>query len=74
MLIFRNVRQVYKPAKGMDAPPAVKAPKDMVGWFQHHPYLRTDKRNPVTVGGVKGVQFDVVPEVPENTSVVIVGG
>ena len=38
----------------------------MVGWFQHHPYLRTDKPKPVTVGGVKGVQFDVVPEVPEK--------
>jgi hypothetical protein len=59
-LIFRNVQQVYKPAKGMDAPPAVEAPKDMVGWFQHHPYLNTDKPEPVSVGGVKGEQFDWV--------------
>jgi hypothetical protein len=58
LLIFRNVRQVYKPAKGMDAPPAVEAPKDMVGWFQHHPYLKTTKPEPVSVGGVKGEQFD----------------
>jgi hypothetical protein len=60
LLIFRNVRQVYKPAKGMDAPPAVEAPKDMVGWFQHHPYLKTTKPEPVSVGGVKGEQFDWV--------------
>jgi hypothetical protein len=58
LLIFRSVRQVYKPAKGMDAPPAVEAPKDMVGWFQHHPYLKTTKPEPVSVGGVKGEQFD----------------
>jgi hypothetical protein len=58
LLIFRNLRQVYKPAKGMAAPPAVEAPKDMVGWFQHHPYLHTDKPQPVTVGGVKGEQLD----------------
>jgi hypothetical protein len=32
----------------------------LVGWFQHHPYLETSKPEPVTVGGVKGVQFDVV--------------
>jgi hypothetical protein len=31
----------------------------LVGWFQHHPYLKTSKPEPVTVGGVKGVQFDV---------------
>jgi hypothetical protein len=30
----------------------------MVGWFQYHPYLDTDKPEPATVGGVKGVQFD----------------
>jgi hypothetical protein len=38
----------------------VDAPKDMVGWQQQHPYLKTSKPEPVTVGGVKGVQFDVV--------------
>ena len=38
----------------------VEAPKDMVGWFQHHPYLETDKPETISVGGVKGVQFDVV--------------
>ena len=60
LLIFRNLQEVYKPAKSMDTPPAVEAPKDMVGWFQHHPYLKTEKPEPVTVGGVEGVQFDWV--------------
>jgi hypothetical protein len=60
LLIFRNLRQVYKPAKSMDTPPAVDAPKDMVGWFQNHPYLKTAKPQPVTVGGVKGEQFEWV--------------
>ena len=54
LLIFRNLRQVFKPAKSMDTPPAVEAPEDMVGWFQHHPYLDAEKPEPLTVGGVEG--------------------
>jgi len=38
----------------------VPGPDELVGWFQHHPYLKTSKPEPATVGGVKGVQFDVV--------------
>jgi hypothetical protein len=38
----------------------VPAPDKLVGWFQHNPYLKTSRPSPVTVGGVKGVQFDVV--------------
>jgi hypothetical protein len=57
LLIFRNLRQVYKPAESMATPPVMKAPEDMVGWFQNHPYLETEKPQPVTVGGVKGQQF-----------------
>jgi len=38
----------------------VDAPEDMVGWLQQHPYLQTSKPEPVRVGGVKGVQFEVV--------------
>jgi len=34
----------------------------LVGWLEQHPYLQTDKPQPVTVGGVKGKQFDVVVE------------
>jgi hypothetical protein len=54
LLIFRNLQKVFKP--GTDT--AVKAPKDMVGWFQHHPYLKTTKPEPVSVGGLKGEQLD----------------
>ena len=58
-LRFRNLQKVYKYDKSIktpDLPQVVKAPKDMVGWFQHHPYLDTEKPEPATVGGVKGLQ------------------
>jgi hypothetical protein len=61
---FLNPQEVYKATKLN----IVDAPEDMVGWFQRHPYLQTDKPEPVTVGGVKGVQFDVVVEVPDDYS------
>jgi hypothetical protein len=54
---FSNVKEVYKPGELGET---VEAPKDLVGWFQHHPDLKTSEPKPVTVGGVKGVQFDVV--------------
>jgi hypothetical protein len=56
---FTNVQEVYKPTKTGSAN-VVDAPKDMVGWQQQHPYLQTSKPEPVRVGGVKGVQFEVV--------------
>src|SRR5215203_2980744 len=63
---FVGAWEVYKPTKS-GALNAVEAPEDMVGWFQEHPYLQTDKPEPVTVGGVKGVQFDeVVEDLPED--------
>jgi hypothetical protein len=41
--------------------------EDLVGWFEQHPYLQTDKPQQVTVGGIKGEQFDVVVgELPED--------
>ena len=65
---FLKPQQVYKPTKG-EALQIVDAPKDLVGWFQHHPHLQTDKPEPVTVGGVKGEQFDVVvADLPEDYS------
>jgi hypothetical protein len=65
---FVNAQEVYKPTKS-GTPTVAEAPEDMVGWFQQHPYLQTDKPEPVTVGGVKGVQFDVVVEdLPEDYS------
>jgi hypothetical protein len=58
-----NVKEVFKPGTRNVA----EAPKDLVGWFQHHPYLKTDKPEPITVGGAKGVQFDVlVKDLPED--------
>lgn len=64
-LAFTRVQKVYKPAH-TTTPTLVKAPEDLVGWYQHHPYLKTGKPKPITVGGVKGVEFDVVAEVPED--------
>ena len=60
VLIFRNLQEVYKYDKLGITPAVVKAPKDMVGWFQHHPYLETEKPEPATVGGVKGLQLDYI--------------
>ena len=63
---FANVKKVYKPTEtGM--PKLVEAPKDLAGWLQNHPYIETTKPEPITVGGVKGLQFDVVAKgVPED--------
>jgi hypothetical protein len=58
-LFILNIKEVYEPNE-TDSSTEVQAPKDMVGWFQHHPYLKTDKPKPVTVGGAKGVRFRVV--------------
>ena len=70
---FVNAQEVYKPTK-TGTPNVVDAPEDMVGWFQQHLYLQTDNPEPVTVGGVKGVQFDVVVEdLPEDYSGVCPG-
>jgi hypothetical protein len=55
-LTFANVKEVFKPG----TTDVVEAPEDLVGWLQHHPYLRTSKPQPVTVGGVKGEQFEVL--------------
>ena len=55
---FAKVKEVFKPGTQK----VIEAPKDMVGWFQHHPYLQTSKPEPITVGGVKGEQFAVVVE------------
>jgi hypothetical protein len=65
---FANVQEVFKPTK-TGLPNVVEAPKDMEGWFQHHPYLQTSKPKLVTVGGVKGEQFNVVVgDLPEDYS------
>jgi hypothetical protein len=44
-------------------------PKDVVGWFQGHPYLETQGTDPVKVGGVEGVRLDlVVGDLPRGLS------
>jgi hypothetical protein len=68
-LAFTRVQKVYKPILNpakTTTPTLVEAPEDLVGWFQNHPYLRTSKPEPITVGGIKGQQFDLVAEVPED--------
>src|SRR5215213_9623345 len=62
-LTFDNVTEVYKPGTTN----VVEAPKDLVGWLQRHPFLKTSKPEPVTLGGVKGEQFEVlVDHLPKN--------
>jgi hypothetical protein len=53
---FANVKEVFKPGTTN----VMEAPKDLVGWLQHHPYLKTSKPQPVSVGGVKGEQLEVL--------------
>jgi hypothetical protein len=63
---FSVTHEVYKPTK-TGTPNVVEAPEDLVGWHQHHPYLRTTEPKPVTVGGVEGVRFDVkVDDLPDD--------
>ena len=75
-LNFANVQDVYKPTTTGSAI-VVDAPEDMVGWLQQHPYLQTSRPEPVRVGGVKGLQFDVVlgdlPQTYSGTCTTIVG-
>ena len=62
-LQFANVKEVYKPGTTN----VEEAPKDLVGWLQHHPYLKTSKPQPVTLGGVKGEQLEaLVDHLPKN--------
>src|SRR5215207_7419547 len=53
---FANVKEVFKPGTIK----VVDAPQDLVGWLQQNPYLKTSKPQPVTLGGVKGEQLEVV--------------
>ena len=60
---FANVKKVFKPGTIK----VVDAPKDLVGWLQQNPYLKTSKPQPVTLGGVKGEQFDAsVDHLPKD--------
>jgi hypothetical protein len=63
--VQKVVKPIYDPTES-SKPKLVEAPEDLVGWYQDHPYLKTSKPEPVTVGGVKGQQLDMVAEVPED--------
>jgi hypothetical protein len=71
---FADVREVYNYKITKTNPRyVVEAPEDVVGWLQH-PYLQTDKPEPVTVGGVEGEQLDlVVEDLPEDNPGVWLG-
>jgi hypothetical protein len=59
-LAFIKVEEVINPNKPLDSTATKPAPEDMVGWLQNHPRLQTEKPEPVSVGGIKGVYFDAV--------------
>jgi hypothetical protein len=73
---FLSVAEVYKPSELIDmSGGTILPPADLVGWFEQHPYLQTDKPQPVTVGGIKGQQTDVVVgELPEDYPEGLCGG
>jgi hypothetical protein len=66
LLIFRNPPEAYDPQKHKWV--NVNSYEDILSWFQHHPYLKTSNPEPVSVGGVKGVQLetDVAKDSPED--------
>jgi hypothetical protein len=62
-LRFANIKKAYKPG----TQDVVEAPGDLVRWFQNHPYLKTSKPEPATVGEVEGEQIDVlVNDLPQD--------
>ena len=64
---LRKLKGVLKPRGPTGAVEPMPATDQLVEWFQHHPYLKTSEPEPATVGGAKGVQFDVVlANLPEN--------
>ena len=62
-----NVQRVYEPSKS-GTPIVVNAPKNLVGWLEHHPYLKTSDPEPISVGGAKSLQLDVAvaKDLPED--------
>src|SRR5215213_7218817 len=65
---LRKLKGVYDPRGPAGEIEPMPAPDKVVGWFQHHPYLKTSEPEPVTVGGVKGEQFDVlVEDMPQDS-------
>jgi hypothetical protein len=46
----------------------VNSYEDILSWFEDHPYLKTSNPEPVTVGGVEGVELEteVAKDSPED--------
>src|SRR5215207_5326700 len=65
---LRKLKGVYNPRGPAGKIEPMPAPGELVGWFRHHPYLETSEPEPATVGGAKGVQFDVVTDLPKYYS------
>jgi hypothetical protein len=65
LLIFRNPPEAYEPQKHKWV--NVNSYEDILSWFQDHPQLKTSNPEPVTVGGVKGVELetDVAKDSPD---------
>jgi hypothetical protein len=67
---FVNVRRVFGPetpnSSGVKA-----APRDLVGWFEDHKYLKVENVRTGQVGGVSGPMFEVVVRpLPRNYSAI----
>ena len=56
LLIFRNPPEAYDSQKNKWV--NVNSYEDILSWYQHNPYLKTSNPEPVSVGGVKGVQLE----------------
>ena len=57
VLTFVDVRAVFdaqSPTEGNVRP----APKDLLAWFEKHPWLNVSKAVPTTIGGVSAKRFD----------------
>ena len=66
---IRKLKGAYKPRGPAGEIEPVPAPHELVGWFQQHPYLKTSRPEPISVGGVRGVQFDLdVANLPKGDS------
>jgi hypothetical protein len=66
LLIFRNPPEAYDPQKHKWV--NVNCYEDILSWFEDHPYLETSNPEPVSVGGVEGVELetDVAKDSPED--------
>jgi hypothetical protein len=69
MLSFHAVREVHDPEEPSleKAAPAPEGVEGMVRWLREHPYLSVGDSEPVTIGGMAGITFDVaISSVPED--------